>query len=173
MNGSSFGITVRGDARLARTARRIAAWAAGAVVVASTSGCYKLQPLNAAPVPGTMAQLELSDEGRFRMAAVLGPDVEMVRGEILRATTDSLVIATRVVETVRGSISDWTGEPVGIPRAYIGRSYARSLDKPKSAIAAAAVFAAFGATVGTRGFGVFGGDPTPTQGGSGGPAPGN
>lgn len=156
-------------------ASRLRRWTLGFTAVAASAGatgCYSLTPLDPQPAPGRTVQVDLTDEGRYQMRGILGPDAEFLRGRVARTTGDTIAIATTFVSTLRGDDIQWTGEVVGVPRAYVARMRERKLDPVKTGVMAGTFSTLVGVFIATRGFGVFGGDLIPTEGGGGGPQPG-
>jgi hypothetical protein len=83
-------------------------------------GCYTYRPLiSPEPVPGTRVSAELTDEGSQALSGTIGPAVEHVEGEVLRVDSAGIELSVLQVESFRGNQSDWTGEPVLLPRIAV------------------------------------------------------
>ena len=153
---------------------RLGRWMAAAGALSGAGRCYSLVPMDASPSPSapTELQVDLTDEGRLRLAGVVGRQAEYVRGRLVAAEADTLRVAVSQVVTMNGDYFTWTGETVPFPRQYIGRASVRTLDKVRTSLVVGLGAAALGTAVGTRLFGFAGGDtPTnPSPGGPGGPA---
>jgi hypothetical protein len=86
----------------------------------AAAGCYTYRPLSAPlPTAGTRLQVTLTDDGSDSLASRLGPNVQQVAGDVIRADTAGLVLAVREVQNYRGERSDWQGEPVALPRRFV------------------------------------------------------
>lgn len=81
----------------------------------------------------------LNDRGRFNMAPVLGPAVDLVEGVIEQADSTSIRMQVYRVKTLRGETSTWTGEQVTVPRDGIAGYRGRQLSKARSWILAGVV----------------------------------
>lgn len=144
--------------------------------LAGTAGCYALVPMEPAPAPSTApveAQVELTDEGRLRMAGVVGPRVEYVRGRLITAGPDTITVAVQQVVTINGDYFAWTGEPVAIARPFVSRASVRKLDKVKTSLVFGLGLAAIGTAASSQLFGFFGGDTPTTSSNPGGGGPAN
>jgi hypothetical protein len=131
---------------------------AAALVV---GGCYTYRPLEA-PVPaaGTRVQVALTDAGADSLAARVGPNIELVDGDVVRADSTSMTLAVREVENSRGERDDWNGEQVTVPRGFVRDLQQRRMSVGGTgllggAIAASlvAATAAFGGSGGAEGGG--------------------
>jgi hypothetical protein len=131
------------------------------------TSCYTYRPLpGPAPAVGTRVELELTDQGSRALADEVGPGTERLRGTVVHADTAALELAVRAVENARGEPSDWSGEPVQIPRRYVERIQERRLSVGGTGILGGAVAASLIAA-----YAFFGGGSTsqgPLGGGTGG-----
>jgi len=84
------------------------------------AGCYTYRPLPT-PVPagGTRVQVALTDDGSDSLRSTIGPGIQLVGGNVIRADTGSITLAVREIENRRGERDDWLGEPVVVPRRFI------------------------------------------------------
>jgi hypothetical protein len=90
------------------------------VIVALVSGCYTYRPLTTtAPEPGSRVSAELTDEGARELSGTIGPAIEHVEGEVLRVDSSTIEMSVMQVEGARGWQTDWSGEPVRIPRKAV------------------------------------------------------
>lgn len=142
--------------------------------LAGAGGCYALVPLDPSPAPRATTELQVvfTDEGRLRLAGVVGRQAEYVRGRLVAAEADTLRVAVSQVVTMNGDYFTWTGETVPFPRQYIGRASVRTLDKVRTSLVVGLGAAALGTAVGTRLFGFAGGETPgiPSPGGPSGPS---
>jgi hypothetical protein len=131
-----------------------------------TPACYTYRPVSG-PVPaaGSRVELDLNDEGSRALASEVGPWTERLRGTVIRADSATLELAVRVVENTRGEPTDWNGEPVRIPRQYLGRIQERRLSVGGTGILGGAIAASLIAA-----YELFGGGSSqgPLGGGPGG-----
>jgi hypothetical protein len=83
-------------------------------------GCYTYRPLPA-PVPaaGMRVQVALTDDGSDSLSSRIGPGIEQVAGDVIRADTGAVTLAVREIENRRGERDDWLGESVVVPRRFI------------------------------------------------------
>ncbi|HET9727598.1 MAG TPA: hypothetical protein VFP28_11830 [Gemmatimonadales bacterium] len=84
------------------------------------AGCYTYRPLPA-PVPaaGTRVQIALTDDGSDSLSSRIGPGIDLVSGDVIRADTGSVTLAVRAIENRRGERDDWLGEAVVVPRRFV------------------------------------------------------
>jgi hypothetical protein len=129
------------------------------------AGCYTYRPLpDPLPAAGTRVAVTLTDAGSDTLAARIGPRVERVSGDVLRADTAGLTLAVREVEDVRGIGQDWQGEPVVVPRRFVRDIEQRNMSVGGTGLLGGAIAAGLvAATVAIGGAG-------DVEGGDGGPA---
>ena len=90
------------------------------LIVPLVSGCYTYRPLTTAePEPGSRVSAELTDEGARELSGTIGPAIEHVEGEVLRVDSNTIELSVLQVEAARGWQTDWSGEPVRIPRKAV------------------------------------------------------
>jgi hypothetical protein len=90
------------------------------IIIVLVSGCYTYRPLTTAePTPGSRVSAELTDEGARELSGTIGPAIEHVEGEVLRVDSTAIELSVRQVEAARGWQTDWSGEPVRIPRKAV------------------------------------------------------
>ena len=83
-------------------------------------GCYTYRPLiSPEPVAGTRVSAELTSEGSQDLSGKIGPAVEHVEGEVLRVDSAGVELSVLQVEGFKGNQSDWSGEPVLLPRTSV------------------------------------------------------
>jgi hypothetical protein len=100
-----------------RRGRRLTLTAALLLCVAA---CYTYRPLSAPlPTEGTRVQATLTDDGADSLAGRVGPNIQAVAGEVVRADSAGLTLAVREVENRRGQRDGWQGESVEIPRRFV------------------------------------------------------
>jgi hypothetical protein len=138
-----------------------------AVVLLLTAGCFSYRPLSA-PVPaaGTRVQATLTGEGAESLASRVGPNVQAITGDVLRADSAGVTLAVDAVESRWGDRDGWQGEPVQIPQRFVRRLQERHLAVGGTSLLGGAVAAGLFAL--TRAFG--GGDLEGTAGTASGPA---
>ena len=76
---------------------RPAVLVAAALSAPALAGCYSARPLAlGAPVPaGQRVEVELTSRGGAELTPILGPQVERVEGEVVRAGRDTIELAVR------------------------------------------------------------------------------
>ena len=84
------------------------------------TGCYTYRPLPAlVPVAGMRVQVALTDDGSDSLSSRIGPGIQSVNGDVIRADTGSVTLAVREIENRRGERDDWLGESVVVPRRFV------------------------------------------------------
>jgi hypothetical protein len=152
---------------LALPGRRLAVATAALPLLAG--GCYSSRPLDLSALPpGQVVTLTLTPVGTDALTGVIGPQVERLEAELVRASSDSLDL--RLLRTTRqdGREDPWQRQRVQVARGQVSAVAERRLDKKRSWLAAAALLAvvvALGAAVSTAG--TDGSEPQPI------PSPGN
>jgi hypothetical protein len=116
------------------------------------AGCYTYRPLSA-PVPaaGTRLQVTLTNDGSDSLASRLGPRIQQVDGDVLRADSAGLVLAVREVQNYRGERSDWQGERVDVPQRFVHDLQERHLSVGGTGLLGGAIAA--GVVAATQAFG--------------------
>ena len=64
-------------------------------------------------------QVALTDDGSDSLSSRIGPGIEQVAGDVIRADTGAVTLAVREIENRRGERDDWLGESVVVPRRFI------------------------------------------------------
>ena len=120
------------------------------------AGCYTYRPLPA-PVPaaGARIQVALTDAGTDSLTAQLGPGIELVDGNVVRADSASLTLAVREIENRRGERDDWLGEPVVVPHRYIRDMEQRRMSVGGTGLLGGAIAAGLVAATAALGSGLF------------------
>ena len=152
-----------GSDRTGTSARALASGLAAVVA----AGCYSYRPLTA-PVPaaGTPVSLVLNDHGQAAVADSIGPGVVRVQGTLVRATDTAYVVAISGVQSVRGSITKWSGETVGLRRDYVAVPYERRFSRKRTILLVSSVAVALGVFIARRDlFGLGGPQLEPGGGG--------
>jgi hypothetical protein len=122
------------------------------LALALAAGCYTYRPLSAPePAAGTRVQADLTDAGADSLAARIGPSIQAVDGDVVRADSAGLTLAVREVENRRGERSDWQGEPVVIPRRFVRELQQRRLSVGGTGLLGGAIAA--GLVAATQAFG--------------------
>lgn len=138
-------------------------WACCLVVF---QGCY-VYTAPSVPAAGTPLRIELNDNGRVGLGASLGPAVRTVEGTTISNSDSAFLIRVSKVGYMSGQASNWTGEPLMIPRTFVvdvkERQFSRSRTWLTAAVALGAVvtFATTRGLLGSGNDGKEGGNPTP------------
>jgi hypothetical protein len=122
------------------------------VVAALATGCYNYTPLGRASlVPSAYLAVTLTESGSQELAPYIGPSVLVVRGRFRSATEHGLMLSVAEIETRRGDLLLWNGEPVVIPGEFVRSVETRQTATGKAALLAGtalvgffAAYAAFG-----------------------------
>ena len=134
----------------------------GALLV---GGCYSYAPpAGPLPVAGTSIALDLNDQGRLGMGALLGPGVRRISGRLVGASDSVYALSVTDIETLRGERTNWTGERLEVRRDFVGELLERKLSRSRTALAAGTALAVVGTYVATR---TLGGSGNPDNGGGG------
>jgi hypothetical protein len=139
----------------------------GLAVLLLTAGCYTYRPLSTPmPAAGTRVQATLTGEGAESLAGRVGPNVQSVLGDVVRADSAGLTLAVRAVENRRGDRDGWQGEPVDIPLRFVGRLQERRLAVGGTGLLGGAVAAGLIALTQAFGGGSLQGRPGPGSSGA-------
>jgi hypothetical protein len=122
------------------------------VLAALATGCYNYSPLGRASlVPSAYLAVTLTESGSEELAPYIGPSVLVVRGRFRSATERGLMLSVAEIETRRGDLLLWNGEPVVIPGEFVRSVETRQIAAGKAALLAGtalvgffAAYAAFG-----------------------------
>jgi hypothetical protein len=133
------------------------------------TGCYTYHPLETpSPGYGTRVRAELTDRGSLDMASQIGPGALSVRGEVLQAEPEALVLALSAVLGRNQQETFWRGEHVRLPLTTVARVQRRRFALGKTLLFGGAVLGGLlGAVAAFDGSGGGGG----MSGGGGGPSP--
>lgn len=141
---------------------------AGMVILVLT-GCYSYRPLETpSPSFGTRVEADLTDRGTVAMASQIGPGALSVRGEVLQAEPETLVLALTSVLGRNQQETFWKGEHVRLPLVTVARVQQRRFSLKKTLVFGGAVIgglfaavAAFDGSGGGGGGSGRGGGPSP------------
>jgi hypothetical protein len=100
---------------------------------AASGGCYRYEPLTTPePVVGTELRAHLTDEGVASLGPTLGRGVTMLDGRLTSLEENAWRFAVSQTRTGDARVVNWTGEPVTVPRAAVGKMERRVLDRPRT-----------------------------------------
>ena len=104
------------------------------------TGCYEYQASSLSSVkPGESVHLVLNQEGAASLASSIGPNAASLDGKIIRTSPTEVTVAiTQIVRTV-GPEEFMKDEPLSVPAAGATSVTVRSLDKPRTVLAIAAI----------------------------------
>jgi hypothetical protein len=132
-------------------------------------GCYSYRPLETpSPSSGTRVEADLTDRGTVVMASQIGPGALSVRGEVLQAEPETLVLALTAVLGRNQQETFWKGEHVRLPLVTVARVQQRRFSLKKTLLFGGAVVGGLFAAVAAFDGGGGGGGGT---GRGGGPSP--
>lgn len=152
--------------RTARQLRRRRALARLAPLL--LAGCYTYRPLpTPVPAAGTRVQVALTDNGSDSLRSTIGPGIQRVGGDVIRADTGSVTLAVHEVENRRGERDDWLGESVVVPRRFIRDIEQRRMSVGGTGLLGGAIAAGLVAATAAVGSGVFDGGGGSSSAGTG------
>jgi hypothetical protein len=133
------------------------------------AGCYSYRPVDTpAPDSGDRVEADLTDQGTVAMASQIGPGALSVRGEVLQAQPETLVLALTSVLGRNQQETFWKGEHVRLPLVTVARVQQRRFALKKTLLFGGAVLgglfaavAAFDGSGGGGGGSGRGGGPSP------------
>ncbi|MCA2984323.1 hypothetical protein [Gemmatimonas sp.] len=131
--------------------RRAAAILPTALVLVS-SACYSYVPVTGTPVPGQEIALVVTDRGRVALNERLEPEIDELRGTLVRKTDSSYTLAMKQTVTLRRTTSTWAGESLSVASAFVGTVRRRELSRSRSWLVAGGAAAAVVAFIATRSF---------------------
>ena len=125
-------------------------------VLPAALGCYTYAPLDtsAGVQAGEHVAVEITDRGRAELSDRLGTGVLRLEGTLTRTDSVDLVMNVWRVSQIGMPAQSWSGESVRFKREYASSVQARTLNKPKTYLAAGAAVA--GLVVFTKTFGLLG-----------------
>jgi len=136
-----------------------------AIALSAAQGCYKYVPLYTSPSVGEVVAFTISDQGRVGLSDRFGPGLARVEG-MLTSKQDSLyIINVSSIADINGTTSQWSGETVRLPQAYVGMMQSRQFDRARTTtFASIATVATGGAIAVLIAKGLLGGYSGPTGG---------
>jgi hypothetical protein len=152
-------------------ARPVRAGVAIALLVPQLAGCFHYVPVGSQPLPsGSEVSVGLTDLGRVQMAEQVGPGVRRIGGNLLENGDTSLLLSVTSVQYLDLDVTArWAGEPVEVPRRYIGELRERQLSRSRTFLTLGLVVVGLVAStfVAISGFGTDGGPTRPGDGDNG------
>ena len=137
----------------------------GLLPVVGLYACMVSQPMEE-PVPklGSTVTADLTDAGSAGMARWVGPGVTEIRGKVVTASEEALLLSVVEVRTRAGNETSWKGEQVDIPNNWIRSLQSEKFSPTRTAlvavVAGAAAYLAY-----TLADGISSGNPPPNPGG--------
>jgi hypothetical protein len=110
---------------------------AGNLLCAACSTYTSIAP-PLAPRGGTV-RLSMNDAGRTETLGRLGAQVTAVEGEVRSITDSAVIIAVSEVSRASSDVEPYRGEPVTIPRRYIGAIERKHVQVARSLLIAGAL----------------------------------
>jgi hypothetical protein len=131
-----------------RLLRRADAAAVSVLLFPFLNGCYTYKRVATTQLPqGTDVSLTITDQGRVGLGDRMGPGVMRVNGRVVDPSDSAWVVRVSSVEMLAGGKTNWSGEEVRLPRAYVGEVGTRELSRKKTWLAAGITIGAVAATV--------------------------
>jgi len=88
----------------------------GAAAALLLTGCFTYVPYeHATPRTGDRVTADLTPDGSQDLARLVGPRVGSVRGQILNADTDRMLLSVSSTTNFDDETTDWKGETVAVP----------------------------------------------------------
>ena len=126
-------------------------------------GCYVYSPVSAAPSPGMVVALDLTDRGRADLGDLVGSGAARIEGTLQSETDSAYMLNVASVRYQRGVTAVWSGEPVTVGKTAVYRVSERQFSRGRTFVAAGAVIAAIVA-IASRNISGFGADRPPDGG---------
>lgn len=111
-------------------------------MLSSVVGCYSYRPITTTPQPGADVSLVLTDRGRVALGERVGPEIDQLRGRVVRASETEVTLSMSESVTLRGTSQNWAGEPMPVQRELYGSARQKSLSRGRTALAAGVAGAA-------------------------------
>src|SRR5687767_12105550 len=100
--------------------RRTCAAAVAVTLFPFLNGCYTYKRADTSRLPqGTEVSLTITDQGRVGLGDRLGSGLVRVNGRVVNQPDTAWVVQVSSVESLAGGKSNWAGEEVRLPRAYV------------------------------------------------------
>jgi len=125
-------------------------------MVPAVLGCYTYAPLDASTgvQAGEHVAVEVTDRGRVELGERLGSGVMRLEGTLTRTDSQDLVMNVWRVMSIGGETSRWSGESVRFRRDLAATVQMRTLNRPRTYLAAGAAVA--GLVLFAKSFDLFG-----------------
>lgn len=120
--------------------------------VCLTGACYAYAPVTGTPVAGQELALVVTDRGRVALNERVGPDLDELRGTLVRTTDSSYTLAMKQAVTLRRASSTWTGESLTVASSFVSSVREKQFSKGRSWLLAGSATAAVVAFIATRSF---------------------
>jgi hypothetical protein len=107
-------------------------------VVPAVLGCFTYAPLDTSSTvrAGEHVAVEVTDRGRVELGDRLGSGVLRIEGTLTRADTQEMVLNVWRVAMLDGGTARWSGESVRFRRDFAARVQTRTLNRPRTYLAA-------------------------------------
>jgi hypothetical protein len=94
--------------------------------------------------------LELNDRGRVALGNSIGPTGGIVEGTVQSNSDSAYSLLVNRVEYLNGQWNAWNGEPLVVPKEFVGNARERTFSASRSWLAAGAVALAAVAFISSR-----------------------
>lgn len=107
-------------------------------VVPAVLGCFTYAPLDTSSTvrAGEHVAVEVTDRGRAELGDRLGSGILRIEGTLTRADTQELAMNVWRVASLDGTTARWSGESVRFRRDFAARVQTRTLNRPRTYLAA-------------------------------------
>ena len=150
-------------------AGQLRAFTATLLLLPSATGCYTNVPVwEGTPAPQSDVTVGLTDRGRTRLAAQIGPGARHVTGRLVSSTDSAYVLRVTTVDYINNSSTGtWSGEEVALPRDLVSGVTERRFSRGRTWLTVGVTVAALAlaTTVVIKGFGADPGTNKTTDGG--------
>jgi hypothetical protein len=101
------------------------------------TGCYGYYEPATSNLTGHQLQLSITDSGAVILAPQVGFGIEAVNGRLIADTASRYVVSVSGIRRRDGLESDWRGESVNIPHAFVSTVMERRFSRARTTLFAA------------------------------------
>lgn len=117
-------------------ANRMMALSAAILLSITLDACYEFVPAESdVLVPGKPIAVEINDQGRVGLGTLIGPEVRRLSGTLVSQSDQDYQMRVTELTFLNDRSSEWSGEPVTIPRQFARTVYEQKLDHGRTVVA--------------------------------------